>query len=195
MKPVATGATRGVRGEWQHEDVIRLQQVINLEETGGEINPYCFEPPISPNIAARQAGREIRLEAIRECARRLEERADLVVVEGVGGWRTPLSEQESVADLARILDYPVILVVGLRLGCINQGRLSAETIARDGLPCLGWIGNGLDPGLDEPEEVIATLRRSLPVPCLGILPYVSTPDFARLAQALQEGFDGLAGRP
>ncbi len=193
MKAVATGAVRNERGEWQHEDVIRLRQMINVEETDVEINPYCFAPPVSPNIAARQAGREIRLEPVREYARGLEQKADLVVVEGAGGWRTPFSERETVADLAGILGYPVILVIGLRLGCINQGRLSAEAIGRDGVPCLGWVGNRLDPDLVEPEEVMATLGRSLPLPCLGILPYLSQPDFDHLAHALREGFERWAG--
>ncbi len=193
MKPVATGAVRNEQGKWQHEDVLRLRQVINIEESDVEINPYCFAPPISPDIAARQVGQEIHLEAVREYVRQLELRTDLVVVEGVGGWRTPLTEQKTVADLARILEYPVILVIGLRLGCINQGRLSVEAIDRDGVPCVGWIGNRVDPALEEPEEVMATLRRSLPVPCLGVLPYLSQPACDPLAHALDKGFESWFG--
>ncbi len=193
MKPVATGGIRNELGKWQHEDVIRLRQVINVEESDVEINPYCFAPPISPDIAARQVGQQIHLDAVRGYVRQLELRTDLVVVEGVGGWRTPLTERETVADLARILGYPVILVIGLRLGCINQGRLSAEAIGRDGVPCLGWVGNQVDPGLEVPEEVMATLGRSLPFPCLGILPYLPRSDCDRLACALDQGFESGSG--
>jgi len=135
------------------------------------MTPYLFEPPVAPHLAAAEAGRRIDLAHIGLCFEELARRADAVVVEGVGGFRVPLNEREDAADLAAMLGLPVVLVVGLRLGCLNHALLTAEAIERRGLRFAGWIGNSIDPAMARPEANIATLRNRLPAPCLGLLPF------------------------
>ncbi|MHB1543929.1 MAG: dethiobiotin synthase [Gammaproteobacteria bacterium] len=184
MKPVATGGVWKASQQLRSMDAEQLWGEINVEETWEEINPYVFAPPVSPNIAADQAGIVINIDRIVERVRALEQRADTVVVEGVGGWRVPLGTDVSTVDLVRALGYPVVLVVGLRLGCINHALLTMEAVTADRIPCLGWVANRLDPALEEPEAVLATLVERLAIPCLGIVPLLVTPEIGSVAQTL-----------
>jgi len=174
MKPVASGAEATPQGS-RNEDAgrIRLQgsRLVEYER----VNPYLFSPPIAPHIAAAQAGVTIDFERIRQALKGLQDAADLVVVEGVGGWRVPLGPQGEVADLIQVLGLPVVLVVGLRLGCLNHALLTLESITARGVPLAGWVANTLEPGMAALAENIAALRGRIPAPLLGVVPRLTPP--------------------
>lgn len=195
MKPVATGAVIREGGQLCSTDAEMLRQEINVEETGEEINPYLFVPPVSPNIAAAEARVTLDIGHMVELARALEQRADRIVVEGVGGWRVPLDRGISTVDLVRALGYPVVLTVGLRLGCINHALLTLESIAADRIPCLGWVANRIDPTLVAPEAVCATLAERLSIPCLGVVPYLVPLQIRAVAEALSPPARGGSACP
>jgi dethiobiotin synthetase len=172
MKPVSAGS---VPGE-PNEDVVALLQAANVAAELRDVNPYAFAEPIAPHIAAQQAGVRIVLAVIVEAYSRLAARADVVVVEGAGGWRVPLNEREDMADLAHALGLPIVLVVGMRLGCLNHALLTAESIAGRGLPWAGWVGNVIDPEMAQLAANLETLGARLPGPCLGVQDYISDLD-------------------
>ena len=167
MKPVAAGAQPGQ----PNEDVLALRAAGNVDAALADINPYCFLPPIAPHIAAGEAGVDIDFGTLAAAHARLAMRADVVVVEGAGGWRVPLGAEGDMADLAARLGGAVILVVGLRLGCLNHALLTAESVARRGLAWGGWVGNAIDPAMACRDDNIAALQTRLPGPRLGILSY------------------------
>ena len=170
MKPVASGCGVLPDGRWSNSDVERL--VAATGQTDLElVNPYRFLPPISPHIAARQAGVEISLEVIGEHYRRLAEAADVVLVEGAGGWLAPLTERWFMQDLAQVLQLPVILVVGMRLGCINHALLTVRAIEASGLPLAGWVANRVVPEQAAYAENLATLQAHIAAPLLLEIPY------------------------
>lgn len=183
MKPVASGCARTTQG-WQNEDALMLLAASAPRPDYADVNPYALPLPLAPELAAADAGVELALAPIEQAYARLAAQADWVVVEGVGGWAAPLSATLDQADLARALALPVVLVVGLRLGCISHARLSARAIADDGLVLVGWIGSAIEPAFARGDDTLDILRRVLPAPCLGVLPYVSSPDPARMAAAL-----------
>jgi len=164
MKPVSAGSAPGEL----NEDVVALLQAANVTAALRDVNPYAFADPVAPHIAAQQAGVCIDLETIAAAYSRLAAAADVVVVEGAGGWRVPLNAQQDMADLAQRLDLPVVLVVGLRLGCLNHALLTAESIAFRQLPWAGWVGNQIEPEMPFRAENLAALRARLPAPCLGV---------------------------
>lgn len=168
MKPVASGCER-MKGKLVSADATLLQAAGNVQAPLSAINPYAFEPPLAPHIAAAQAGTEINLPVIREALRSLQAMADVVIVEGVGGFCVPLNPQQNTADLAVALDLPVILVVGMRLGCINHALLTAEAIRCRGLQLAGWVANRIDPDMAAFEENLATLDALLVAPCLAVV--------------------------
>lgn len=179
MKPVASGCVLQ-DGVLLSEDVQQLKAASNLTLPLSDINPYAFEPAIAPHIAASQAGAEIDLSVIQAAYARLEAAADVVIVEGVGGFRVPLNDTVDTADLAVALGLPVILVVGLRLGCINHALLTAEAIAARGLKLAGWIANRIDPAMSMQEENLQALSLRLQAPCLGVVPWVAAGDFTAI---------------
>lgn len=168
MKPVASGCVMGVDG-LRNEDAEALIAASEPAPEYAECNPFAFAEPIAPHIAARIVGREVDMASIRAAHDRLMATSDRVVVEGVGGWMAPLSDSLMQADLARALDTPVILVVGLRLGCLNHALLSARAIAADGCRLAGWIANRIDPAMPYADENLATLRTRIAAPLLGVL--------------------------
>lgn len=170
MKPVASGCER-VGGMLLSGDVALLQAASTVQAPLGAINPYAFEPPLAPHIAAAQAGTEIQLPAILDAFRSLQSMADVVIVEGVGGFRVPLNAQQDTADLAVALDLPVILVVGMRLGCINHALLTAEAIRHRGLRLAGWVANRIEPGMVAFDENLTVLDALLVAPCLAVVDY------------------------
>lgn len=174
MKPVAAGCDVTADG-LRNEDVEALRAAASFPVAREAMNPYAFAPPISPHLAAARAGVAIDFGLLRERLDTLRRQADVVLVEGAGGWYAPVSDAATMADLAQALALPVVLVVGLRLGCLNHALLSAEAIARGGLPCAGWIGNCIDSDMAVREENLATLRTRLTVPLLGVVPYLSEP--------------------
>jgi dethiobiotin synthetase len=183
MKPVASGCER-IDGAWRNEDALALQAASEAGIDYADINPFALEHPLAPELAARDAGTEVTLPPIVAARARLASRVDALVVEGVGGWAAPLSASLMQADLVRALRLPVVLVVGLRLGCINHALLSARAIAADGLVLAGWVGSHVDPAMARVEDNIAMLRERLPAPCWGVLPHAPGADPAALATHL-----------
>lgn len=183
MKPVAAGSGPGPEGP-VNEDALLLQAESSVRHPYADVNPWLFEPPIAPHLAAAEAGVVIDTARIAAAHARLRAGADVVLAEGAGGFLVPLDEDRSLADLPALLGMDVLLVVGLRLGCLNHALLTAEAIAARGLMLAGWIGNALDPGFSRRDENIATLAARLPAPCLGIVPWMASPDVGTAAAAL-----------
>ncbi|MBI3772333.1 MAG: dethiobiotin synthase [Gammaproteobacteria bacterium] len=180
MKPIASGCTVTTEG-LRNADALRLQQAASQSFPYATINPYAFEAAIAPHIAARNCDTVIDLNVITQQFKQLQQNADLVIVEGAGGWRVPINEFQDISDLAAVLQLPVILVVGMRLGCINHALLSAEAISQRGLPFWGWIANQIDPNMPALEENIATLQQRLEAPLLGKIPYLKELTADRIA--------------
>jgi dethiobiotin synthetase len=176
MKPVATGAF-WQDGRLVNEDALSLQANASIRLDYNQVNPFVFELPVSPHIAAKKAGREIDFQRILQVYEELTGSADCVVVEGVGGWEVPLNERQRVADLVRVLDLPVLLVVGLRLGCLNHALLTQRAIENAGANCLGWIANQIEPDFLLSIENIETLEHSLDWPLLAVVPFKSEKEF------------------
>jgi dethiobiotin synthetase len=171
MKPVASGGEYR-NGELVNDDALQLQQQSDRDLPYEWVNPYVFEPPIAPHLAAIQAGKVIEAELIRGSFSRLQQQSDQVIVEGVGGWRVPLSDTLSVSDLPVLLDLPVVLVVGMRLGCLNHALLTIESIQQAGIKVAGWIANSIDPEFDVPQDNLQTLKSRLDAPCLALIPHL-----------------------
>jgi dethiobiotin synthetase len=183
MKPVSAGC-EWIDGAWRNEDALALQAASEPRPDYALVNPYALPLPLAPEIASAEAGVTLNLEPIRAAFDALRAQADTVVVEGVGGWAAPLSATLDQADLARALQLPVVMVVGLRLGCLNHARLTAAAIAADGLECIGWIANEVDPAMERVDENFELLLQRLPMPCWGRIPYAPGVDPAKLAEAL-----------
>jgi len=171
MKPVAAGCVATPAG-LVNEDASRLRALASTVHPYSRVNPYAFEPAVAPHLAAAAAGVRIAIPRLTDTYASLAAAADLVVVEGIGGWQVPLSAGQTVADLARALALPVVLVVGLRLGCLNHALLSAESILKAGAPLAGWAASTLDPRMPMAAENVLALRERLPAPCLGVLPWL-----------------------
>jgi dethiobiotin synthetase len=172
MKPVAAGTDPTPDG-LRNADALALMAASNVQARYADVNPYCLDLPASPHIAAAKVGITIELARISRSFDRLAQGADLVVVEGAGGWHAPLNDRETMADIASWLDLPVLLVVGLRLGCLNHALLTAQAIQAKGLQLAGWVANYLNPGFAHAAENIATLEARLPAPLLATVPFQS----------------------
>jgi len=175
MKPVASGCEE-VGGQLRNEDALLLQKYASVTLPYEDINPYAFAMPVSPHIAAEQVGREVILGNIIEKYQQIEKCADVVLVEGVGGWLVPLNAKQDVADLAQKLALPVIMVVGLRLGCLNQAKLTYAALQKTGVECRGWIASCVEQDMLMLEENIHSLCSSIEMPLLAVLPYTDTLD-------------------
>ena len=184
MKPLASGCEATPEG-LRNEDALALQAASDPRPAYEDVNPFALPEPLAPEIAAREAGIAVDLAPMLAAHARLAAQADAVVVEGVGGWAAPLTPTLMQADLVRALDIPVVLVVGLRLGCLNHAILSARAIAEDGCRLAGWIGSGIDPDMLRIDENRELLAGRLPAPCLGWLPWQPAPDPAALAGRLR----------
>jgi dethiobiotin synthetase len=165
MKPVAAGCEL-VDGVWMNEDVQKLTAASNVEAPLALVNPYCFNEPVAPHLAAEKAGIEISIEKIVEAYHQLAKMADVVIVEGAGGFLVPLNAQESLADLADALAIPVVLVVGMKLGCINHSLLTVEAIKARHLNLHGWVANHIDPEMQFITENEQTITKQLQLPPL-----------------------------
>jgi dethiobiotin synthetase len=184
MKPIASGADTTPEG-LRNDDALLLARHANVSAPYEVINPYAFEPAIAPHLAALEAGVVIERERLIRAYASLAVGADVVVVEGAGGWRVPLSDQVSFKDLCLELELRCVLVVGLRLGCLNHAVLTAEALEHDGVPLEGWIGNAIDPTFARAEANFATLETLLRAPCLGHIPYAPAAEPAALAEHLR----------
>ncbi|MGC2165207.1 MAG: dethiobiotin synthase [Gallionella sp.] len=171
MKPVAAGCAAGEI----HDDVRQLRAASNVAATLGQINPYCFVPAVAPHLAAQHAGVIIKFPRIVQSYRELAGQADQVIVEGAGGFLVPLNDKQDSADLAVELGLPMILVVGMRLGCLNQAMLTVEAIASRGLLLAGWIANMLDGEMAMSGQNVQALQQRINAPLLGVLPRVRLP--------------------
>jgi dethiobiotin synthetase len=172
MKPVAAGCAETPQGRI-NEDVESLLAAGSVRADRALVNPYALGEPIAPHIAAAHESVRIDLERIAECFTKLRAVADAVVVEGVGGFRVPLNESQDAGDLARMLGLPVVLVVGMRLGCLNHAMLTQETVLSRGLRLAGWVANRIDPHMERCAENVAFLRRAIAAPLLGEIPFTS----------------------
>ncbi len=181
MKPVAAGSERAPDGQWSNEDVWALEAAATVDLPRSLVNPYLLHAPVSPHIAAQRDGVTIELNTIVDSCAKLRAQTDALVVEGAGGFRVPLSATLDGADLAVALGLPVILVVGLRLGCLNHAVLTAESIAARGLKLAAWVANHIDPDMPEQQANIDWLQSKLNVPCIADLPHSDTPDAQRMA--------------
>jgi dethiobiotin synthetase len=183
MKPVASGCERSEHG-LRNADALLLQRQASMPLPYEQVNPYAFEPAIAPHLAAAEAGTRIELDTIAAGCRALLGSADRICVEGVGGWLVPLNEQETVAELAVRLGLEVVLVVGIRLGCLNHALLTARAIESTGITLAGWVANRLPPPADFAKENIAALEARLAAPLLGIVPPLAEIDARRVAACL-----------
>lgn len=184
-KPVASGCAVTSKG-LRNADALALIDQSTVQLPYERVNPFAFEPAIAPHLAAREAGVALALPALLKAMQGiLAEGADFTLIEGAGGWRVPLSDHASLSDLAIALKLPVILVVGVRLGCINHALLSAEAIARDGLQLAGWVANVIEPRTSRLEENLASLAERLPAPCLGRVPKLKQASADAVAEHLQ----------
>ena len=172
-------------GSWGNEDVWALQAAATIDVQQPLVNPYLLQAPVSPHIAAQRDGVSIALYTIARACTRLRAQCDALVVEGAGGFRVPLSDALDGADLAAALGLPVILVVGLRLGCLNHAVLTAESIAARGLKLSGWVANHIDPNMPEQQANIDWLQLQLKAPRLAVLPYNADPSAQHMAAHFQ----------
>jgi dethiobiotin synthetase len=191
MKPVAAGCVPG-QGGLQCEDVESLQRASSVRAPRELVNPYAFAPPVAPHVAAAEAGVTIDLKHIRHAYLALAELADKVVVEGVGGFRVPLDEYSDTADLAQLLDLPVVLVVGMRLGCLSHAMLTVEAIAARGLTLAGWVANRVEPDMERFDANLEALRQRIVAPLLGVVAYAPQADPVRVARGLLLPFSSQA---
>jgi dethiobiotin synthetase len=192
MKPVACGAVQ-TAGGLRNDDALALMQESGVTLPYPVVNPYCFEPAVAPHIAATEAGVEIDLGNILMNYLHVAAAARVTVVEGAGGWLVPLNSQVTSAAVPSILSLDVIMVVGLRLGCLSHALLTAESIERHGCRPVAWVGNVVDPAMARLDQNITALRERLPVPCLGIVPHLSQPTAAAAASRLDLALLGIPG--
>ena len=201
MKPVAAGCVLVSRdnGEasssgfidpdnssdlsWCNDDALLIQANVSVHVPYDLINPYAYEQPVSPHIAG--INNPVEFGKIIECYHALKESADIVIVEGAGGWCAPLNAQQDISDLAKALDLPVILVVGVKLGCINHSKLTYQAIQQSGLSCAGWIAVCVDDDMLNEDENIQAIKAAISAPLLGVLPHLPTADFDLLAEQIE----------
>lgn len=184
LKPVAAGCMLQ-DDEWVNDDALQLMAASNRKLPYQQVNPVALPEAIAPHIAAARVGRRLSLDRLQGIVRgALQPDVDLTLIEGAGGWRVPLGPQDTLADLAVALQLPVILIVGVRLGCLNHALLTAEAINRDGLTLAGWVANVLEEDMPALEENIQTLRYCLSAPCLGVIPCLTSPQTSEMASLL-----------
>ncbi len=172
MKPVASGCHSTPAGIVS-DDALQLQAQASFTVPYHQVNPYAFQPAIAPHLAAKASGVRIEVEVIKAAIAAVTEAADRVVVEGVGGWMVPIDSTRTMADVAAALGLPVVMVVGVRLGCINHALLTAAAIQAADVQFAGWIANRLDPACEAEDETVASLRERLAAPCLGEVDYIA----------------------
>lgn len=199
LKPIAAGAETVTQGGdssgMANADALQLMQHSSVTLSYEQVNPVLLQQPIAPHIAAAREGRSLTVDRLAGyCRGALMTPADLVLVEGAGGWRVPLNRSQSMADLARELNLPVILVVGMRLGCLNHALLSAEAIVADGLPLAGWVANRVDPEMSCYAENLDTLKSQLRAPLLAEIPYLPEQSIVDAAHAFDQSMGYLLNK-
>jgi len=180
MKPVSAGCEKTANG-LRNEDALLLQKHSNIEQDYELINPYAFEPAIAPHIAAADTGVRMDIETLYQNLQTIEQQSDCVVVEGAGGWMVPLNDFQTMADLAKRFQMPVILVVGMRLGCLSHALLTVEAIRATGVPLVGWVANQVSAEMNCLDENIKTLQQMIDAPMLGQVPHLEWLDGSAIA--------------
>jgi len=183
MKPVASGCHDTPSG-LRNDDALLLMRHASLALPYEQVNPYAFAEPVAPHIAAKMAGREIEIAPLKAMFDTIARQANYVIVEGVGGWKVPLNAHATTVDLAVALNLPVILVVRIRLGCLNHALLSCDSIVNHGLTLAGWVANTIGPSFREFDENVQALRDRIAAPLLGIVPNLPGFDAGAIAHAL-----------
>lgn len=173
LKPIASGSEADAQGRLRNEDALALQAAASVKLPYEHVNPVTFGPAIAPHLAAAEAGLTLRAADVAARCRAVAgaNPQQLLLIEGAGGWRVPLNAQESFADIPRALGIPVVLVVGLRLGCVNHALLTAEAIRHDGLRLAAWVGTQVEPGMARLQDNLQTLRERIDAPLLGWIPW------------------------
>lgn len=195
IKPITAGCQQDASGQWVSADAEQLNAAASVKLHPDFLAPIKLPLPVSPHLAAQDAGMTLNAQRIAGLVRgALSTPATHVLVEGAGGWRVPINSRESMADLAKALQLPVILVVGIRLGCINHAWLTAEVLMRDGLRLAGWVANIVDPNTALADAQIETLQQLLPAPCLGVVPFDSAATAESRAAFLQWPAEWLAAQ-
>lgn len=185
IKPLSTGGMQTSKG-WCNEDVMKIQPECSVPCTADEINPINFKPAIAPEIAAEEVGFELTADKMLEaCQPMMRKSADITLIEGIGGWEVPLNSEETQADFAKKLDLPIILVVGIRLGCLNHALLTRAAILRSQLKIAGWIANCIFPEMPFQDENIKTLKQKFKEPLLGIVPFSPEPQIDKIGKKLK----------
>jgi dethiobiotin synthetase len=185
MKPVAAGVEASPEGP-VNPDVAALRRASSWPAPLEQVNPYLFEPPVAPHLAAASAGVRIEMAPIRKAFEALRASADAIVVEGVGGFLVPLNDREDAGDLAVALALPVVLVVGMRLGCLNHALLTQQAIVARSLRLAGWIANSIDPRMQRFEDNLQALRQRIAAPLLGVIPHSAMADPASIELTLPQ---------
>lgn len=188
FKPVAAGARHTSEG-WRNEDAERLIEHSSAAFDYAEVNPVTLPDAVAPHIAAARAGMDLEIPPLLRAYQAMGRRAECIVTEGAGGWLVPLGRGETMADLATAIGSPVLLVVGLRLGCLNHALLTVEAVRRRGLEVAGWVGNCLDPAMPELDANVATLDDVLGAPRLGLVPWIEAEDHASLVTRAVDAID------
>ena len=183
LKPVAAGCDETAEG-LRNEDALALMAASSIKLRYEQINPVALKSAVSPHIAAQREKRVLSADRLAGFCRSSFRLADFTLVEGAGGWRVPINPTETMANLAQILRLPVILVVAVRLGCLNHALLTIDAIRQDGLTLAGWVANLVDPDMDAQQENVMTLMQKIPAPCLGVVPFVSSADADIIASHL-----------
>ena len=194
MKPVSAGCEHTDKG-LRNEDALLLQKNSNIKLDYKTINPFAFEPPIAPHIAAANENIRIDVESLHQHFQTIQQQSDCVVVEGAGGWLVPLNDFQTLADLAKRINLPVILVVNMRLGCLNHALLSVESIRNSGLPLAGWIANQVNLEMNCLKENIETLRHMIDAPMLGQIPFLDALNAKTIAEKLSLPTEHISLRP
>lgn len=184
LKPVAAGCEMTDEG-LRNQDALTLMDAATIELPYEQVNPYALAPAIAPHIAAREAGIRMTIDRLSGyCRGALMKKHDLALIEGAGGWRVPLNDREFFSGLPKALNTPVIMVVGMKLGCINHSILTVESILRDGMTLAGWIANRVDANMSCYDENLQTLKSIIPAPCLGDVPWLENDDKDSVAEYL-----------
>lgn len=170
-KPVAAGSDKTEAG-WRNSDALHLQAAATLDIAYDDVNPYALELPASPHIAAKHEHVEIKYELLSEKLAQHKQQADVVLVEGAGGWRVPVSDTDCLSTWVQAEQLPVVLVVGIKLGCLSHALLTAESIKADGLNLVGWVANRVNPGTEHYADIIEMLEARIGAPKLGEIPYI-----------------------
>lgn len=186
VKPVAAGCDSTAEG-LRNGDALALMSVVTQTLPYGQVNPIALAPAIAPHIAASQVNKRLSVARLAGFCRGVSmAKVDRVLIEGAGGWRVPLNERETLADLPKELNIPVILVVGMKLGCINHAILTIEAIRNDGCELAGWVANVVDKDMAELAANFASLQSYIPAPCLGLVPFIADITPADVAAHLEQ---------